>query len=318
LLTEPLSRNALVRDLAWVIANPPIIQGLKHHQYWTNSNEWTQAYKNFKQQLKELDENPVELINLLEKQHDYRLGHRFETLLTYWFNHSGRHKILTQNLQIQDADRTIGEFDFIIRDTLNNKVQHWEVACKFYIGIKNTSRAQSWVGPMLKDRLDIKYNAMQTRQSKLSEHPAAQQQLKQLNISIDEHICLMKGRLFHPIQQPYPTHPKLVADTHQRGEWVRADHFLEYFKLSNLQWQALKKDQWMASQQYLSTHTYCNTDSILQYFLDRPGSPPLCLAGFSPDISVEHEVKRVFLVAKDWAKKLNFNDNTANYLNPTI
>lgn len=313
MLTDPFLHHSVVRDLAWVIANPPIIQGLKHHQYWTSSSGWAHAYENFKQQLKDLDENPIELTNLLEKQHDYRLGHRFETLLTYWFNHNARHEILTQNLQIHDANRTIGEFDFIIKDTLNNKIQHWEVACKFYIGIENTPQALHWVGPMLKDRLDIKYNSMQTRQSKLSEHPAAQLKLKQLGISIDEHICLMKGRLFHPIQPSSAAYPKLVADDHQRGEWIRADHFLEYFKSSNIHWQVLKKDQWMASQKYLSANTYYNTEKTLQYFLDRPQLSPLCLAGFLPEVSLKHEVKRIFLVTKDWAKGLDFNDNTTTY-----
>jgi len=37
----------------------------------------------------------------------------------------------------------------------------------------------------------------------------------------------------------------------------------------------------------------------------------LCLAGFLPDQSTPHEVKRIFLVGKDWANTFNFNDNTA-------
>lgn len=310
-MTAFFLQNALVKHLAWVIASPPIIQGLKHHQYWTKSSDWAQAYENFKPQLKALDKDPIELIKLLEEQNDYRLGHRFETLISYWFAHNDRYEILSQNLQIQDAYRTIGEFDFIIKDTVTDKIQHWEVACKFYLGVEDTSQSQHWVGPMLKDRLDIKYKSMQTRQSKLSTHPAAQQRLKQLNISIDEHICLMKGRLFHPIQPSPSNPPKLVADAHQRGHWIRADRFFEYFKSAGIQWLPLDKNQWMASQPYSPDNTYYTTEGILQYFLDRAHSPPLCLAGFLPEQSTRHEVKRIFLVAKDWAKELDFNDNTA-------
>jgi hypothetical protein len=311
--TDTFLQHALVRDLAWVIVNPPIIQGLKQHQYWTESSDWQQAYQAFKAPLKKLDANPAELVELLAKQKDYRLGHRFETLLTYWFNHSHRYEILAQNLQIQDTNKTIGEFDFIIKDHARDKVQHWEVACKFYLGINDTAFTQSWVGPMLKDRLDLKYDSMQSRQSKLSEHPAAKQQLQQLGLTIDEHIGLMKGRLFHPIQSTEPAHPSLVASDHQHAQWARLEHFVKHFQSSRYQWQVLKKDQWMASQLYCSDNSYLDTDSIAQYFLDRSQASPLCLAGFLPETSKGHEIKRIFLVAKDWAKKSNFNDNTNSY-----
>lgn len=317
MLINPLSQHAIVRDLEWIIANPPIVQGLPPNLDWTDTDDWTQAYKGFKPQLNELNENPIKLIKLLEDQRDYRLGHRFETLLTYWFNHNGRHEILAQNLQIQDNNRTIGEFDFIVKDHVSHKTQHWEVACKFYIGIGDTSQTEHWVGPMLKDRLDIKYNSMLSRQSLLSEHPTAKTQLEQLNISIDERICLIKGRLFHPIQPPSETYPNVVSSFHQRGQWARTDRFLEYFKALNIRWQPLKKNQWMASQPYLSNHTYYTTSDIVQYFLDNPQQSPLCLAGFLPDKPTSQEVTRVFLVAKDWAKDLDFTDNTATHLNPT-
>jgi uncharacterized protein len=311
LLTTPFSQHTLVRDLEWVIANPPIIQGLLHNLDWTDTGDWNQAYKDFNLQLNELNQNPIELIKLLEDQHDYRLGHRFETLLTYWFKHNGRHEVLAQNLQVQDNNRTIGEFDFIVKDHLSHKTQHWEVACKFYIGLGDTSQAQHWVGPMLKDRLDIKYHAMRSRQSKLSAHPAAKTQLKQLGISIDEHICLMKGRLFYPIHSPTEARPNFVSSSHQHGQWARTDQFLEYFQSTNIQWQPLNKNQWMASQVYLPHHSYYTASSIVQYFLDRPQQLPLCVAGFLPEKSTKQEISRVFLVAKDWAKNIDFTDNTA-------
>ncbi len=305
-----LLKNTLVKDLAWAITSPPIIQGQKHLINWTKTSDWTQAYEKFKAQLKALDQDPSKLTQLLNKQNDYRLGHYFETLFRYWFEHNDRYQLLIQNLQIRDAGKTLGEFDFIVKDAVSGNVQHWEVACKFYLGIKNTPQHLCWVGPMLKDRLDIKYKSMQTRQSKLSAHPVAKQQLQQLNISIDEHVCLMKGRLFHPIDTSSSTLPQLIANTHQRGQWVRANHFLENFKSSAFQWQPLTKNQWLASQPYNANETYYRAEDILQYFLDKTPSGPLCLSGFLPDQSTSHEVKRIFLVGKDWANTFNFNDNT--------
>jgi len=306
-------QHPYVRDLAWAIANPPIIQGVRQSQNWTSAADWTRSYQHFQQQLNALNKNPSELVELLEQQHDHRLGHRFETLLTYWFKHSGRYNILAQSLQIQDASRTIGEFDFIVQDSVSQKVQHWEVSCKFYLGIKDTAQIHHWVGPLLKDRLDIKYKTMQTRQSQLSAHPAAQHQLTKLNINIDEHICLMKGRLFHPIGLSKDCLPELVSNSHQRGQWARPDSFWTHFKSSSLRWQPLEKDQWLAPQYYSSNNSYYSSKEILQYFADRPHSLPLCLAGFSTHKQAEQESKRVFLVAKDWAKNLNITDNTVNH-----
>jgi len=315
-LPEPSCfQHSLVRDLEWVIANPPIIQGQQGNRNWTSANDWAQAHKDFKRQLDELNENPQPLVNLLAEQRDYRLGHRFETLLSYWFKHNGRHEILAQNLQVQDHNRTIGEFDFIVKDRLTHKIQHWEVACKFYIGINDTSKAEHWVGPMLKDRLDIKYHSMRSRQSKLSAHPAAKTQLKRLNMLIDEHICLIKGRLFHPLRSSSKVYPNFVSSVHQRGQWARIDDFLKYFQSQKILWQPLDKNQWMAAQTYMPDQRYFTTVDIVQYFLDRPKNSPLCLAGFLSDTATKQEKTRVFLVAKDWAKNLNFTDNTAIHLN---
>ena len=300
MLGNSVLQNPCVRDLAWVISNPPIIQSTHGKQSWSSTDDWTGYSHAFQQQLIKLDNDPSELIELLESQHDHRLGHRFETLLTYWFKHNGRHQILAQNLQVNDGQRTLGEFDFIVKDLLTGKVQHWEVACKFYLGINNTKTTENWVGPMLKDRLSIKYDAMQNRQSLLSEQPPAHQVLKEKGINIDQRICLMKGRLFHPFQQK-TIYPSLIASHHQQATWLRPNQFLDTYKETTFRWLALNKNQWMASQVYSSQLNYLNTQDMLDFFLSRENTRPLCIAGFSDKKSTVIETERLFLVAKDWA-----------------
>lgn len=258
-----------------------------------------------------LDSNAASnaLHTLLKQQTDQRLGHRFETLLSYFFNASERYQILAQNLQIQTQQRTIGEFDFVIKDTQLNQTQHWEVACKFYLGLGNTRKMNNWHGPMLKDRLDSKFKQMQNKQSHLSDHPAAKARLLQQGIRIDQHICLMKGRLFYPLSQTQPQRPALIADNHPHGWWSRPDEFALRFSDPHLHWTALDKKQWFAPRIHSPNNRSYNSKDMLELFLSDPLNRPLCIAGFSALEDSTTETTRGFLVAKDWAKQLAINDN---------
>lgn len=298
-----------MRDLEWVIASPPIIQGWQQQQNWTESSFWRAESKNFHTQYQQLDTSPDTLNELLQQQHDHRLGHRFETLLSFWFETNQRYQIIAQNLQINDGNKTLGEFDFIVKDQLTNSTQHWEVACKFYLGIGNTQYRKNWVGPMLKDRLSLKYKAMKNRQSLLSEQPVAQQKLKQLNIHIDQRICLMKGRLFYPLQQAHTPPPTISNNNHQRGWWARPGDFQQHFKSKKMQWRPLKKNQWLALQRNEYSNVNHTTDEILHFFLTERQQHPLCIVGFANNDESHEELVRVFLVAKDWAKSSQIIDN---------
>jgi len=298
-----------VRDLEWVISSPPIIQGWQQQQNWTKSSFWQTESKNFHAQYQQLESTPDTLNELLQHQHDHRLGHRFETLLSFWFKNNHRYQIIAQNLQINDGNKTIGEFDFIVKDQLTNRTQHWEVACKFYLGLGDTQYRKNWVGPMLKDRLSLKYKAMKNRQSLLSEQPIAQQKLKQLGIHIDQRICLMKGRLFYPLQHAHTPPPTISHNNHQRGWWARPNDFHEYFKSKKMQWRPLKKNQWLAPQRNEYRHVNHSTDEILHFFLTERQQHPLCIVGFANSEQSHEELARVFLVAKDWAKPSQIIDN---------
>ena len=294
-------KHTSVRDLAWLINSPPIIQETINHTHWTNSTFWLQQYEEVNDLLRQLDANPFELHDLLEQQKDKRLGHRFETLLSFFFKLNKRYKILAQNLQIQDENRTIGEFDFIVRDTLLNKTQHWEVACKFYLGIGDTLQLANWHGPMLRDRLDIKFEQMQTKQSQLSSHACATNQLNTLGIHIDQRICLLKGRLFHPISNDHQYSPLHISNDHQAGWWTRANDFNTNTSHGNMTWAILNKDQWFAPQEFsAATDTYCH-DKLVDIFLAKSNPRPICIAGYSQQPDSAIETTRGFLVANDWA-----------------
>lgn len=305
-----LLKDKAVRDLAWLVNNPPIIQGKLGETNWTDSDFWQQQHQQAHDLLLRLDANPSALYANLDKQKDHRLGHRFETLLSYFFNNSARYQILAQNLQVQNEERTIGEFDFIIQDTVLNKTQHWEVACKFYLGLGDTTCINNWHGPMLKDRLDIKFNQMQCKQSQLSNHPAAALYLKAHGINIDQHVCLMKGRLFHPIDSTRRHTPTPVSSDHQYGWWARPDEFIQHFKQPHYRWLILNKGQWFASQRYDPNAISYNSHELLNTLMPDASPRPTCIAGFNHPTAGQTETTRGFLIAKDWANELTINHNS--------
>jgi len=301
--------NSIVRDLAWVIDSPPLIQGNVAHCSWTTTNQWHRAYREFTTHLTAIKDNPRALQKLISEQTDRRLGHRFETLLTYWFNSSERYDIICQNLQVQDTNRTLGEFDFIVKDKQTKQTQHWEVACKFYLGIGDTNNIENWHGPMLKDRLAIKYERMQSRQSRLSKQVAAKKMLAEMNTHIDQHICLMKGRLFYPISQQQPQKPSLISPDHQHGWWARPSQFTNQFQHQALRWRFLNKQQWLSTQLFDANDTFYSAEELANIFSTDSDRRPTCIAGFNIDGITTEEVSRGFLVPKDWAEHLNLTDN---------
>ncbi|MEO1888671.1 MAG: DUF1853 family protein [Cycloclasticus sp.] len=302
---KPSATTNLSDDLAWVINSPPIIQGRRQHCQWTDNHFWQQANTTFTAQA---DHKTQALQQLIQRQTDYRLGHYFETLLSHWFHTSERYEILKQNLQVQGEQRTLGGFDYLVRDKQTNTTQHWEVACKFYLGIGQTQQIENWYGPMLKDKLGNKFQQMQERQSKLSEQPAARALLDELNIQIDQTICLMKGRLFYPLAEAITQTPDIAANGHLRAWWAKPDDFSHRFKDKPIKWQFLQKKQWLSTQVYNENTVYFSNKDVIDNFHD-DYQHPVCIAGFMADES-SREIQRGFLVPKDWAKRINIIDNT--------
>ncbi|HIL92701.1 MAG TPA: DUF1853 family protein [Cycloclasticus sp.] len=149
---------------------------------------------------------------------------------------------------------------------------------------------------------------MQTRQSKLSEQPAARALLDELNIQIDQTICLMKGRLFYPLTEAITQTPDIAANDHLRAWWVTPDDFIQRFNDKPIQWQFLQKKQWLATQVYNENTVYFSNKDAIDNFRD-DYQHPVCIAGFMSDES-SREIQRGFLVPKDWAKRINIIDNT--------
>lgn len=101
-----------------------------------------------------------------------RLGRYFEALYRVWCERVLGWRILANNLPIRDGSRTLGELDILVENRQLNRIEHHEVAVKFYLGA-STPEGLRWIGPNRRDRLDLKIRRMREHQMTLAETPEA-------------------------------------------------------------------------------------------------------------------------------------------------
>lgn len=167
---------------------------------------------------------------------DQRLGRRVEQLVQRLIEAHPDLNIIAQNIAIRDTQRTVGELDLLVHDTVNDLYQHWEVTLKFYLGVSATH----WPGPNPSDNLRRKARRMFDHQFPLSNSPLCHQRLQELGIPrIDEKRLLSRGALFYPATYELPP-PAESHPLHTRGTW-----WLDSELPASWQWEILPREQWI-------------------------------------------------------------------------
>ncbi len=301
-------REGIVRDLAWVLHSTPLLN-LHEQQYQTFSRrECASMAWDFQEQLNALDKDPQPLIDAVQPD-KLRLGWYFEALIAYWLQHQDRYTLLHHGLKVQDDTRTVGEFDFIVRDNHTHSVQHWEAAVKFYLGVRDYGEASLWFGPGKKDRFDIKLAHLTEKQIRLAEDPHGKATLQQHQLKINERRLLVKGRLFYPAQARHAT-GKLqnsLAPDHLKGRWFKISAIQKATSASALGfgfWQKPRfhiadKNEWFV----LKTEPQMDLEELKTFLKLKPLSRPVTVIAALG----KRERKRFFVVPDDWEAELNPN-----------
>ena len=214
------SETRPARDLSWSIQSPPLVAGLDDESRVIYPDTDWFAEQSVRSDV--LPDAPPER---------FRLGIHFEKIFQHWLEHHKHHELVAANLQVQlreanKQSRTLGEFDLLVQ--LDGKIEHWELAVKFYINVSSPDRADRWFGPDPKDTLGSKMSRMQTHQLALGEHTAAKAKLEEMGIKLDGVRSIVKGRLYHPFQTQDLEHAPLSGDTlppianpnHLTGWWL--------------------------------------------------------------------------------------------------
>ncbi|WP_445365137.1 DUF1853 family protein [Microbulbifer sp. ANSA001] len=229
-----------------------------------------------------------------ERKPTSRLGVYFERLWAFVFEHHPDYQLLHHNLPLRIADKTLGELDFVVRHLPSDTCEHWEVAVKFYLQLPG----HFWIGPGLRDRLDIKLRRMAEHQLPLIRRPEVVYLLQDLNLKIEQQWALIPGRLFYALEGPAKARGKL-SKRQMQFWWADPDSFNLYLstfpQYQSLRWFYLSKPTWLAPLQPDLT-SESHSDELPKALDKAPVDRPLCVA--AKDKS--GEVCRGFIVPKHW------------------
>ncbi len=154
-----------------------------------------------------------------------RLGHQMEYVFKQLIEYSEAYEIVLYNLQINQAEKTLGEIDFILKDKTKDKLIHVELTYKFYIiDPEIPDPIRSLIGPNRRDSFFEKIEKIKNRQFPLLHSEAGAKALHDNNIDHSklEHHCCFKAQLF----QPFGKSPIDIGTLNKDcvvGYWLRFD-----------------------------------------------------------------------------------------------
>ncbi len=205
-------KSPAVRQLAWCIGASPIVEaggGLE----WVAAAECRGWLERFWGELLALEADPRPVERVLGAAGPL-LGKRFEALMGYYFAASADWDVRVANGVVSAGGRTVGEVDFIA-EAASGEVVHFEVACKFYMGVPGSRGAWGdWRGVRVEDTLERKGAKF-----------AAQLALDRADWPrVDRRVALMKGWLFYPFREVVrPRPPRGAAAGAPSGWWMSAE-----------------------------------------------------------------------------------------------
>ena len=149
-----------------------------------------------------LFENAQKEIVDFEVPQNIPLGKRLEYFFENLINTSLNFELLAKNIQIFQDNQTIGEIDFIIKDTIKNQCYHIEFVYKYYLYFnKSEDEVLNLIGPNLNDSLIKKLQKIKTKQFPILNHKKTQNILNKIDaIDIVQKTCFL-GNIYLPKNQ---------------------------------------------------------------------------------------------------------------------
>lgn len=313
-----LFKQSAVRDLAWVMSNPGLMETSINNDCLV-SDEWCQqTYSANVDYLHLLDKNPQPLLDYLSGLKSYRLGFYFEALLAFWLEHILQSQPFKKNVPVFQAlekggRKTLGEFDFLFGQENEPRLQHWEATVKFYLYHKNKKGDVRWFGPAGQDRLDIKLARIFDHQLKLSKTKEARSVVESILGSPVHPMAFIKGYLFYPagegqgmlsgkaFTESYPACE--ISSRHLRGWWLRQGEAPLPKRFASSRWVVLPKLHWLSMAWCAGESDQLLDDGQAVTFCENhfSGSTSAILfAEMQPESGGWFEVQRGFVVSLGW------------------
>ena len=291
-----------VRDLAWVIASPSMIQAQIAHRPVFSDKDCAKAYSKTLARLQKLEEDPAPLLSYLEQLKSHRVGQYFEALTHYWLKHLTDVEIIANNLQLKEGNQTLGEMDFLFRE--DEKLLHWEVAVKYYLQLAPDCEEHEYIGPNTADNLTSKIERLFEKQLPRSTEKNLVRALGTLDGSCSiKRQAFVKGWLFYRgYPETFGNCPSSINTDHLKGFWIHQGEDKLPTEDQGSLWALLEKPYWLAPKLSTTTDglmTREQLEALLEsHFNDKKS--PLLVAQLKPCASGYLERFRGFVVSSQW------------------
>lgn len=277
-------------DLHWAITSPSLL------------TDAPQLSPMFQRAIDTFDPFSIDLAELeafLSEVPRQRVGHYFERLILYWLSRVCKCWIVAHQYPIRNEQRTIGEIDFLFRDS-TGQLHHWETAVKFYLYTPQPKTGNDrLLGPNPDDSFNRKLDHIYQHQLPLSKR------------IFDEPVCrhaFVKGRIFYPLQSLPERHldpwPSRLSSAHLRGIWLCPRQF-DWFdsQKPSRRYRLLSKPHWLAPERVLISSEQYMTGTAMRTLLEkhfkRNSQAKLCSV-MVPHGQYYEEHERLFIVSNDW------------------
>lgn len=205
------------------------------------------------------------------------IGKRAELFLLEALNQSSQFEVITHSLQIFDHKKTLGEFDFLVRDLVSSEIFQIELVYKVYLYDAKLSNIPEycWIGPNRRDRFQDKIHKLKHRQFPLLQHSKAQLRLRDFNLdasAVLQKLCF-KAMLFKPFQEDLPPFQHL-SNLILAGEWISVEDFFQK-DWKGHQFYLPQKLNWFNSPEIEQWFTWDEIQKDLKIYLASGRSPLL-------------------------------------------
>ncbi len=284
-------KTPAIRHLAWMLTAPQLLR-----TPW-RFDPGSELSVDIITTLDDWDCHPAQRPEAFSRPMPRRLGIYFETLYEILMRDLLGWELIARNLPVRNSERTLGELDFLLRNPHSQRVEHHEIAVKFYLGHLDNPGQTRWYGPNSRDRLDIKTRRLLDHQSRLTDLPETRAELSRLGINqAITPAVYMPGYLFHPAT-PGAEPSGYVAEDHLRGRWLFAQQAQQAVSDN---WVLLEKPHWLGPWAQPHPPDPQAAQSALAAVVARRSPRLFAIMGRDPDGQSWIERDRVFVVPAGW------------------
>ena len=233
------------------------INSLQYQGYLDTEDIFTPENNPFSQTLFEI--NNTSQPKKFDIKENLMLGKRVEAFFRVQIKESDSYEILLENIQIQKEKRTIGELDFILKNTQAETIKHVEVTYKFYLFDPNVKgdEINKWIGPNRNDDLVKKIMKLSSHQFPLL-YSQECKETTQLNTDTIKQEVFFKAQLYIPFN--LLKHKFLSINSKAIcGYYISFEEF-KSSKLNQIEYFIPKKQNWLISEK--ENTTWSSFDAI--------------------------------------------------------